>query len=1055
MKNGFSLDYLKRIASSDRSFQKGVQYYKDGRVGKVGLMSLKNGSVEKASADVEGSGDSYTAELRVGTDGIITSFSCDCPAAYSYYGACKHVIALALAYSALKKSTASVTDIYAKKLMRTAAARTAAEAESEGEQVKLELRLSEGYKSVYADFRIGSKRMYVIQNLYDFADLMQSGGVKKYGKDLTVRHDFTAFDDESLPVLRFMLSRINSGANISGSRYITLSGYDLDEIFSFYHKDRICFENMTMRIVHKAPPISVDIKAAKGGFELSCPQAGDETLMFLGSGEHTYFTYLDDIYITDKAFTGNAADLAETLIYTNNLTVSAEDMPAFWQTVIIPASESLKITADSEASRLSEITLEKSLYLDLPDDSSAAAHLEFAYGNKKHGGFQPKTAETSPDLRGEIAAERLVKKYFPNVDPKTSTAYFKDSDERLYDLLNGGISELSKHMQVYAAKRFDSIMLRPPAAARVGVRLNSGLLELDISSADYTKEELFSLLEDYRSGKKFRRIGSSFVPLDSPALEELSEIAEDLGLTEKEFLKDRIGLPGYRMLYLDSIMKEKTGIAFEKNREFKNAARSFAASDHAVPEELENVLREYQRDGFVWLKTIAENRFGGILADDMGLGKTVQAIALLMSDKQDRESKKLVHIPSLIVCPSSLCTNWKCEFGKFAGGMSAAVVTGNADNRDRILSEYAKYDVLITSYDLLKRDVHLYDGLHFRFQLIDEAQYIKNHATQSAKAVKSIDSEIRFALTGTPVENTLAELWSIFDFIMPGYLFSYTNFKRRYETPIVKNSDEKALKSLKRLSSPFILRRLKTDVLSELPEKNEIIMTADMTEEQSRIYSAEVMSLKQQFADTEDSGSGRMKIEILAGLTRLRQICCDPSVVYEKYSGGSAKLELCVELAESSANAGHKILLFSQFTSMLSIIGKRLEAAGLKTVSLTGATPPSKRQELVNRFNSDDTDVFLISLKAGGTGLNLTGADIVIHFDPWWNISAENQASDRAYRIGQKNNVTVYKLIAKGTIEEKIRELQSAKSELADSLIGTDGGGIAAMSREDLMSLFG
>ena len=320
---------------------------------------------------------------------------------------------------------------------------------------------------------------------------------------------------------------------------------------------------------------------------------------------------------------------------------------------------------------------------------------------------------------------------------------------------------------------------------------------------------------------------------------------------------------------------------------------------------------------------------------------------------------------------------------------------------------------------------------------------------QCGTLVKAVSSKLRFALTGTPVENTLAELWSIFDFIMPGYLHNYSYFKKNYEQPIVKKHDEAAARSLQRLTSPFILRRLKKEVLEELPDKTETVLLTEMENEQKKIYTANAAEVRGELKHLSDSSD---RLKILAMLTRLRQLCCDPSLVYENYGGGSAKLEQCIELIKSCIEAGHKILLFSQFTSMLDIIAARLDAEGVEYYMLTGKTKAKERLKLVNDFNENAVSVFLISLKAGGTGLNLTGADIVIHYDPWWNLSAENQASDRAYRIGQHNNVQIYKLITKNTIEERISELQQRKADLLETVLGGDGD-IMKMSVSEVMSL--
>ena len=354
----------------------------------------------------------------------------------------------------------------------------------------------------------------------------------------------------------------------------------------------------------------------------------------------------------------------------------------------------------------------------------------------------------------------------------------------------------------------------------------------------------------------------------------------------------------------------------------------------------------------------------------------------------------------------------------------------------------------MTSYDLLKRDIALYQKQQFRYQVIDEAQYIKNPMTQGARAVKAIQSECRFALTGTPVENRLSELWSIFDYLMPGFLYTYDKFKKRYESPIVKDQDEEALGRLQRMTAPFILRRLKSDVLKELPEKLETVIYSKMEKEQQELYTANAWQLKEHL----DDGN---KIQILSALTRLRQICCDPHLIYENYKGQSAKLDTCMELILSGVEAGHKILLFSQFTSMLELIGARMKKEGISYYQLTGETSKEDRLKLVQAFHKDETPVFLISLKAGGTGLNLTAADMVIHYDPWWNVAAQNQATDRAYRIGQEKQVSVFKLITRDTIEENILKLQESKRLLADQIVSEGMVSLGSLSHDQLKELLG
>ena len=410
----------------------------------------------------------------------------------------------------------------------------------------------------------------------------------------------------------------------------------------------------------------------------------------------------------------------------------------------------------------------------------------------------------------------------------------------------------------------------------------------------------------------------------------------------------------------------------------------------------------------------------------------------------------------LVVCPASLVYNWEAEFAKFAPHIRVCLMLGGALERQMLLEHYMEYDVLVTSYDLLKRDIEYYEGKHFGCEIIDEAQYIKNVSTQAAKAVKAIDSRTRFALTGTPIENRLSELWSIFEYLMPGYLYSYKYFKENFEEQIVQKTEgeQKALDKIHTMIRPFIMRRLKQDVLNDLPDKIEEVVYSRFEPKQEKLYRATEKNIVMNLKKKSKQEVNESKIQILAELTKLRQICCDPQLYYGDYQEGSAKLNTCIELIENAVEGGHRILLFSQFASMLEILAKQLENRKIRYFLLRGSTTKRKRKDMVEQFQAGEAEVFLISLKAGGTGLNLTAADVVIHYDPWWNMAAQNQATDRTHRIGQKNNVTVYKLIMKDTIEERILKLQDMKKDLADKIISEEGISFAALSKEDILKLF-
>ena len=474
-----------------------------------------------------------------------------------------------------------------------------------------------------------------------------------------------------------------------------------------------------------------------------------------------------------------------------------------------------------------------------------------------------------------------------------------------------------------------------------------------------------------------------------------------------------------------------------------------------MPTGIDVQLRPYQVTGYKWLKTLAKNGLGGILADDMGLGKTLQTIVYVTSCIEEMEAGSQEKMPFLIICPTSLVYNWQDEFHNFAPHIRTVVVSGAPEVRKELIESHVENDVIITSYPLIRRDIEHYNNVKIHTVFIDEAQFIKNANSISAKVVKQVKAQYRFALTGTPIENSLSELWSIFDFIMPYYLFSHAKFSERYEKPIIRENNQKVLEDLSRHIQPFILRRMKKDVLEELPEKIESKYLTDMTEEQRAIYLSYMESIRNDITrEINENGIAKSQIKILAALTRLRQICCHPSTFIENYQGGSGKLDLLMDLLPDIILNGHRILIFSQFTSMLGLIEEELKKQGINYFYLEGSTAMEERADYVRRFNEGEGDVFLISLKAGGTGLNLTGADTVIHFDPWWNPAVEEQATDRAYRIGQKNKVHVIKLITKGSIEEKIYKLQQRKKALSEAVIQSKEVFINKLSREEIEDLF-
>ncbi len=633
---------------------------------------------------------------------------------------------------------------------------------------------------------------------------------------------------------------------------------------------------------------------------------------------------------------------------------------------------------------------------------------------------------------------------------------FMEEEAKIFDFIYNIIPKLQQYCDIYYSENFKNLNLKDASDFSGGIRLNEKLdmLEFDFQIDGIDEEELYQVFKALKEKKKYYRLkNGSFLPLDSREIKDIDNMLNYLNVSKSDFKKEFIPIPKFRSMYLDRYLKEKRLNFIKQNVNFKKLIMDINEPEdieYEIPEEVKYILRDYQKFGFKWLKTLSKYGFGGILADDMGLGKTLQVIAFLLSEKKEKGS-----FPSIVIVPTSLVYNWESEIKKFAPDLKVLIIVGDKLERNKLIEDINNYDIVITSYPLIRRDIELYKDINFRYCILDEAQHIKNPNSLNAKSVKSIKANNYFALTGTPMENSLMELWSIFDFLMPGYLLSKKKFTERYEKPIVREQDSNALKDLNIHIKPFILRRVKKDVLKELPDKIEQKIVVDMTKEQKKIYVAYLKSIKGEIEEEiSHKGFNKSQIKILAGLTRLRQICCHPGMFIENYEGESGKLSFLKEILTDAIDGGHRILLFSQFTSMLSIIKDMLDGEGIQYMYLDGSTDVMKRGKLVEDFNKGIGEVFLISLRAGGTGLNLTGADTVIHFDPWWNPAVEEQATDRAHRIGQENTVQVIKLITKGTIEEKIFQLQEEKKEMIDRVITEGETLVSKLSEEEILSLF-
>ena len=1050
------------MAGDSLTFQKGLNYYSAGRV-----RSIVKEKDWQFYAKVQGTRLYYVV---VSFKGDTLSTHCDCPAFARAPGICKHVVAVLLqlvkgAPTPAKKEKKEIVDPRAERLLEEFFA-LATPLPTTQEKILLEpLVYINGDYDYYSHplalgLKAGPERLYKVKDLRQFLLNLRAGRPITLTPKVTVRAGLASLCEEDAALIERLLE-IEAWSTAAGR----LSPYAMESFF--FRKDRLLLWGKILEttldalrgrtftvmersyvptpgqtIVEEAIPLSFTLQDDDGRLVLSL-KAGNDFLPLTPDG--LYFLYGDKLHRVP-------AELAKILhafyrVYHGHPAPSIVFPPDRQDrilTVLLPLLESggkVKLKGSLKEA-LHRADLVCRVYLDL-DGEDLVARLEFNYGEETITALEEKT-NPRPILRDLAGEERMLATmrelgFVPGVDGR----FYLDED-RLPDFLSSGLARLQQEAEVFCTQAVKNLRLRRPGRISAGLRLNlADLLEFDFAIEGIDRSELPGLFAAIREKKHFFRLrDGSLLSLEDPGLQALARLGEEMDLSGRDLAKTTIELPKYRAFYLESRLREMEELRLERDTALARlveAVREPGKAEQSVPAIFEGVLRPYQKTGFRWLATLAAHGLGGILADEMGLGKTVQVLAFLSAEKATGRS------PALVVAPTSLLYNWEAEAKRFAPELRTVVVAGPPAERKKRLTELDGVDLVITSYPLLRRDQEIYAGLEFSYCFLDEAQHIKNPHTINAHSVKAIRAGAKFALTGTPIENSLAELWSIFDFILPGYLHSRQRFAQRFEAPIIRDGDEEAVCDLARRIRPFVLRRTKKDVLPELPAKIETTLQAELTTERTRRELAEELA---------SLGLAKSRLKVFAALTRLRQICCHPALFIEDYRGESGKMLLLQEILEDALDAGHRVLLFSQFTSMLDLIRAQLRERGIDHFYLDGATKAAERIPLVNGFNAGEGKVFLISLKAGGTGLNLTGADTVIHYDPWWNPAVEDQATDRAHRLGQENVVQVIKLITRGTIEEKIQELQRTKKTLIDAVVRPGETFLEKLSEEEIRALF-
>ena len=921
-------------------------------------------------------------------------------------------------------------------------------------------------------FKIGKKKMYKIKSITEFGRTLKSKENIYFGEQLHYINEEQAYTDNAKAYIKWIARygetikyatdmadrKANYHLKIPDSK-IMLDENNVEDFMECFknsnHKIEINKEKTTLEIENGDPKIQFGITKDNNKYNFKIKGKVPDILR---GNIKSYIIEKSKIIEFDTKMYKNLLTLLDVYdSYIGKYIFDDKGLKVFVENIMtkIPKGIDISELPQDDIEKYIPKKLSVKMKLDINKSGYIENNILFCYGDFE---FNPFGVNNITIPRNDKEEKRIISEieYDGFVYSEKSYNMVLLDEEKTYEFLNEKIDDYMAKYEVLISEDFKKKQVLQPKIGTIGVKIKNDLLNIDLSEINYDPKELEGIMEQYRLKKKYYKLkDGSFLKLEqNENMDFLDKLVEGMDMDFKKLDNGEIKLPVNRSLYLNRLLEKNPEIQVKEDKEYKKLVEDTTNSSNdeeiLIPNDMDKILRDYQKTGYKWLKVLDKYKFGGILADDMGLGKTLQVISLLQTQEKGETS--------IVVCPSSLSLNWKNEITKFANSIRACVIRGIAQERTELIKNAKQFEVIITSYDLLKRDIEIYDQekLNFRYIIADEAQYIKNSNTQNAKALKSLEGKTKFALTGTPIENSLAELWSIFDYIMPGYLFGYSKFKKQFETEIVKNNNEEKMQKLKTMIEPFILRRTKKQVLTELPDKTITVLNNEMEGQQQKIYLAYMAKAKKEIMQTiKDEGFEKSQIKILSILTRLRQICCHPGLFIENYDGESSKLNQCVEIIEDAIYADHKILLFSNYTQMFPLIEKELDKRFIQYYKLTGETKIEERITLVDDFNKNkDVKVFLISLKAGGTGLNLTGADMVIHYDPWWNLSAENQATDRAYRIGQKNNVQVYKLITTNSIEEKIQELQEKKAELVDNVLDTKQTFISKLSKDEIMSLF-
>lgn len=1015
------------------SFEKGKQYPKN-YIRYIGFVENNRGKQHLFEVESERTYDYYNVRIIEKEDEIVSTY-CNC-SQFNRAGNCKHIAASLLnckekIFPAYQRNfafqiTNQILDAFYKK--------------QEGPKIKkqltleIELEFREStyyyYKTepmVYYKLKIGEDKLYSLNNkMSNFIECYR--GVQKsmsFGKGFTYNSDIHYFNEEDQNIIdRFIMIYENTHYHSNGIGESIKKSRQMLELVR--NKNIFIYGKGVFNGIKEGNPIETYLEKKENEYILKIKNK--EELYRLTSNYE--FTIKDGVlyHLSEESLDllskmGNAG--IEELIFRE------ENLEKFVGGVLPIIKNNIEIEDKLQDTIIIGKEPTPKIYIDYIN-FILEAEIKFDYDGKEINFFDKSTNLVRDTFFEQNVIMDLLKLNFREEKKK----FIIDEINSIVDFINENLEVLGQKYEVFTTNRLRETKIIKETNIQSNFSIGKdNILKYSFDLGDINKNEIGDILDSLRKKNKYYKLKSgNIIKLeDNENLNEFEELLDSIELNEKDIKNGKGEIPKYRAIYIDSLRDKKNSIIGTNNlfNELVSNFKEYKNSNVDLTKKDLTLLRDYQVNGIKWLYNIYKCGFGGILADEMGLGKSIQLIYLIRQIIKEKPNAKI-----LIISPTSLVYNWKNEFDKFGSELNYKVLAENKAKRKEELEHLENINIIITTYGLIREDNEEYEKIDFELITIDEAQNIKNPNAKMTKEIKSLRANTKLALTGTPVENSVMELWSIFDFIMPGYLANMVNFQRKYNVKEVDENNLKKLQILNRQISPFIMRRKKKDVIKELPPKIENNIYLDLYKEQKELYVAQLEKTREEIENTiKEEGFQKARFKILQLLTKLRQICIDPRIIYENYKGGSSKIDNAVKTIREIIDNGHKILLFTSYRTALDIMNRELTNEGISTYVIDGSVSSRKRMELVEKFNQDDTNVFLIMLKAGGTGLNLTSADVVIHLDLWWNPQVENQATDRAHRIGQTHTVEVIKMICKGTIEERILELQEKKKILSDNLI--------------------